>query len=131
MNINKPALPAGSRSGLNVAAASRPYFGVILLILVFLVGAGIYSMLGMPSGIYPEVAFPRIVIIATVPELGIKPVEVSVTRPLEESVSVVQGVVRVQSKTVRGASELSVDFAPGPDMIQALNDVRARISEVG
>ena len=41
------------------------------------------------------------------------------------------GVIRVRSKTVRGASELSIDFAPGTDMVQALNDVRARMAEVG
>jgi CzcA family heavy metal efflux pump len=40
-------------------------------------------------------------------------------------------VVRVRSKSVRGAAELSIDFAPDTDMIQALNDVRARMAEVG
>ena len=39
--------------------------------------------------------------------------------------------IRVRSKSVRGAAELSIDFAPGTDMIQALNDVRARMAEVG
>ena len=102
-----------ARSGLNAVAVARRYFSVMLLMLVFLVGAGFYSMRAMPSGIYPEAAFPRIVVIATVPRLGIKSVEVSVTRPLEEAVGVVQGVVsvRVRSKTIRGASELSIDFA--------------------
>src|ERR1700685_586693 len=85
----------------------------------------------MPSGIYPEVAFPRIVVIAQTPGLAVKDVEVSITRPVEEQVSIVLGVVRVRSKTVRGASQLDIDFAPGTDMIQALNDVRARMAEVG
>ena len=88
-------------------------------------------MLRMPSGIYPEVAFPRIVVIAQTPGLAVKDVEVAVTRPIEEAVSIVLGVVRVRSKSVRGAAELSIDFAPGTDMIQALNDVRARMAEVG
>src|ERR1700685_1719164 len=85
----------------------------------------------MPSGISPQVAFPRIVVIAQTPGLGVKDVEVAVTRPVEEQVSIVLGVVRVRSKTVRGASQLDIDFAPGTDMIQALNDVRARMAEVG
>jgi CzcA family heavy metal efflux pump len=92
---------------------------------------GVASMLRMPSGIYPEVAFPRIVVIAQTPGLAVKDVEVAVTRPIEEGVGIVLGVVRVRSKTVRGAAELSIDFAPGTDMIQALNDVRARMAEVG
>ena len=61
-------------------------------------------MLRMPSGIYPEVAFPRIVVIAQSPGLAVKDVEVAVTRPIEEAVSIVLGVNRVRSKSVRGAA---------------------------
>jgi CzcA family heavy metal efflux pump len=115
----------------NLVRAARPYFGVLLLAVVFLFAAGVHSVRSIPCGIYPEVTFPRIVIIANVPGLAIKSVEVSVTRPIEEAVSLVLGVVRVRSKTVRGAAELAVDFAPGTQMVQALNDVRARLAEVG
>src|SRR5580698_7923794 len=130
-----PAAPAHDRPekrrGINLVAAARPYFGLIVLTSILLSIVGIYAMLHMPSGIYPEVAFPRIVVIAQTPGLGVKDVEVSITRPVEEQVSIVLGVVRVRSKTIRGASELSIDFAPGTDMVQALNDVRARMAEVG
>ena len=70
-------------------------------------------------------------VIAQSPGLAVKDVEVAVTRPIEEAVSIVLGVIRVRSKSVRGAAELVIDFAPGTDMIQALNDVRARMAEVG
>src|SRR5881397_4230773 len=90
----------------NLVAAAKPYFGALSLALFILVGAGIHGVFRIPSGIYPEVAFPRIVIIASVPGLGIQSVEIAVTRTLERAVSVVLGVVRVKSKTVRGASEL-------------------------
>ena len=69
-------------------------------------------MLRMPSGIYPEVAFPRIVVIAQTPGLAVKDVEVAVTRPIEEAVSIVLGVVRVRSKSVRGAAELDRSTSP-------------------
>ena len=47
-----------SKRGVNLVALARPYFGLILLTTILLTAAGIYSMLRMPSGIYPEVAFP-------------------------------------------------------------------------
>ncbi len=122
------ARPTG---GINLVARARPYFGLIVLTTSLLTAFGIVAMLRMPSGIYPEVAFPRIVVIAQTPGLGVKDVEVAVTRPIEEVVGIVLGVVRVRSKSVRGAAELSIDFAPGTDMVQALNDVRARMAEVG
>ena len=119
------------RRGLNLVALARPYFGLIVLTTGLLAALGVVAMLRMPSGIYPEVAFPRIVVIAQTPGLAVKDVEVAVTRPIEEAVSIVLGVTRVRSKSVRGAAQLSIDFAPGTDMIQALNDVRARMAEVG
>ncbi len=120
-----------SRRGLNLVAAARPYFGLIVLTSVLLSVLGVIAMLRMPSGIYPEVAFPRITVVAQTPGLAVKDVEVSVTRPIEEQVSIVLGVIRVRAKSVRGASQLDVDFAPGTNMIQALNDVRARMAELG
>jgi CzcA family heavy metal efflux pump len=122
---------APAHGGINLVARARPYFGLIVLTTSLLTAFGLVAMLRMPSGIYPEVAFPRIVVIAQTPGLGVKDVEVAVTRPIEEVVSIVLGVVRVRSKSVRGAAELNIDFAPGSDMIQALNDVRARMAEVG
>jgi CzcA family heavy metal efflux pump len=124
-------LRAHTAGGINLVARARPYFGLIVLTTVLLTAFGAVSMLRMPSGIYPEVAFPRIVVIAQTPGLAVKDVEVAVTRPIEEVVGIVLGVVRVRSKSVRGAAELSIDFAPETDMIQALNDVRARMAEVG
>ncbi|HEV8066588.1 MAG TPA: efflux RND transporter permease subunit [Planctomycetaceae bacterium] len=123
--------PEVERRGLNLVAAARPYFGLIVLTSALLSVLGVVAMLHMPSGIYPEVAFPRITVVAQTPGLAVKDVEISITRPIEEQVSIVLGVIRVRAKSVRGASELSVDFAPGTNMIQALNDVRARMAELG
>src|SRR5437588_359259 len=123
--------PRTAGRGINLVALAKPYFGLIVLSTLLLTAFGIVSMIRMPSGIYPEVAFPRIVVIAQSPGLAVKDVEVAVTRPIEEAVSIVLGVSRVQSKSVRGAAELAIDFAPGTDMVQALNDVRARMAEVG
>ena len=115
----------------NLVALARPYFGLIVFTTGLLLVFGVVAMRRMPSGIYPEVAFPRIVVIAQTPGLAVKDVEVAVTRPIEEAVSIVLGVIRVRSKSVRGASELSIDFTSDTDMIQALNDVRARMAELG
>ncbi len=54
----------------------------------------------------------------------------SITRPIEEAVSVVPGVLRVRSRSIRGASEISMWFAPKTDMIYALQLVQSRISQV-
>jgi CzcA family heavy metal efflux pump len=109
---------------------ARPLFGLILLATVLLVLFGGMAMLRMPRGIYPEVAFPRISIITQTPGLAVRTVEISVTRPIEEAVRVVLGVDWVRAKTLRGAAQVDVGFWPGTDMVQALNDVRAKVADI-
>src|SRR2546422_6590966 len=87
--------------------------------------------LRLPSAIYPELNFSRVTIVAQGSTLGARQVVFSITRPLEEAVSVVPGVTRVRSHTIRGATEISITFAPGTDMAYALQLVRARVGQVG
>ncbi len=121
---------APAKRGLNLVVLARPYFGLIVLATLLLVVSGVISMLRMPSGIYPEVAFPRSTVIAHSPGLAVRTVEVALTRPIEEAVGTVLGVRQVRSKTVRGASQVDIEFTPGTEMVQALNDVRAKIADI-
>src|ERR1700722_17122277 len=100
----------------NIAAMVRPYLGAVVLTTILLTAGGIYSATRMPSGVYPEVTFPRIAVVAKKPGLDLINMELQVTVPLEQAVRGVVGVARVRSKTIRGGSELSIDFDPGTDM---------------
>lgn len=86
---------------------------------------GVAAFFLLPSGIYPNVRFPRIVIIAERGEEAAENMMVAVTRPIEDSVNAAQGLQRVRTKTIRGASELSLDFLPSTDMRDALAQTRA------
>jgi multidrug efflux pump subunit AcrB len=115
---------------LNIASRARPYFGAVLLTVVLLTAGGIYSATRMPLGVYPEVTFPRIVAIARVPGLAVPNMEVQVTRPIEQEVMSVIGATRVRSKTIRGASEIHIDFDPSTDMRWAKTDAWNRINAI-
>jgi multidrug efflux pump subunit AcrB len=105
----------------NLASKARPFFGAVVLTAGLLTAGGIYSVTRMPSGIYPEVTFSRIAVVAKKPGLDLVSTEMQVTRPLELAASSVLGVRRVRSTTIRGGCDLSIDFAPGTDMVQALH----------
>src|SRR5262245_30906831 len=104
----------------NLASKARPYFGAIVLTTALLVAGGIYSITQMPSGVYPEITFPRIAVVAKRPGTDLRNMELLVTVPLEQAVSTVLGVERVRSKTIRGGCDVSVDFSPGTNMREAL-----------
>src|SRR3954452_12601988 len=118
----------------NLSAKARPYFGAVVLSCALLTAGGIYSATRMPSGVYPEVNFQRIMVVAKVPDRDVTNMEATVTRPLEEAVTGVIGVAQVRSKTIRGGSELSIDFNPGTDMRRAeqltWNRIGARRSDL-
>ena len=101
----------------------------IYLVVALLSVAGIGAALQLPSAIYPELVFPRITVVAQGSALGARQIVFSITRPLEEAVSVVPGVSRVDSKTIRGSSQIDVTFTPNTDMIYALQLVQARVNE--
>ena len=102
----------------------------IYLLVGLLSAAGVWAALRLPSAIYPELVFSRITIVAQGSTLGARQVVFSITRPLEEAVSIVPGVTRVRSHSIRGASEIAITFAPGTDMTYALQLVRARVNQV-
>ena len=102
----------------------------VYLIVGILSVAGVWSALQLPSSIYPELRFSRITIVAQGSTLGARQIVFSVTRPLEEAVSIVPGVTRVRSHTIRGATEISITFASGTDMDRALQLVRARVNQI-
>ena len=81
------------------------------LAVALLTAAGIAAALSLPSSIYPELRFQQITIIAQGTALAARPQLFSVTRPLEEAVSVVPGIQKVRSRTIRGASELALRVA--------------------
>jgi CzcA family heavy metal efflux pump len=115
------------KSLFDLLAAQRRF---VYLLVGLMSAGGIYAALRLPSAIYPELAFPRVLIVAQGSSLGARQMLFSVTRSIEEAVSIVPGVTRVRSRTIRGATEISVTFADNTDMTYALQQVQARVNQV-
>lgn len=114
---------------MNVVGFCRKNRRAVYLLTAFLVVAGLVSAFRLPSNIYPELTFPRIVILAHAGDLSPQNMLLTVTRPLEEAARTVLGVVRVRSKTIRGATEIAVLFNSDMDMQYALQLMQASMSQ--
>src|ERR1019366_2642002 len=91
----------------------------IAFISVALCLAGIYSAFRMPSSVFPQTNFPRVVILV---DNGVMPADemmATITRPIEEAMKDIPGAVTVRSTTGRGAAEISVFFNWQVNMIQS------------
>jgi multidrug efflux pump subunit AcrB len=109
-----------------IAQHSRP---VIFLILTLgLLGA--YLAFTIPVSVFPATNFPRVLIAV---DNGVMPIDqmlVTITRPLEEAVNSVPGLLTVRSITSRGSAEVDLYFRWDVDMFQTLQYVNAAISRV-
>ena len=108
-----------------VRHAKGIYFIVAALCL-----AGVYSALTMPSAVFPQTNFPRVVIQV---DNGIMPGDemmASIVRPIEESMKDVQGVTNVRSATARGSATVDVFFDWSADMVQAELFVLSRLAQL-
>jgi CzcA family heavy metal efflux pump len=115
---------------VNVAAPALQHSRAIGLLAVALVVGGLVAARALPSGIYPPLQFPRIVIVAHSGTLPPQSMSLIVTRPLEQVVMAVPGVRRVRSRSIRGAAEISAQFDPSTNMIVALQMLQNRVAEI-
>src|SRR5262249_30454894 len=68
--------------------------------------AGIYAALRMPSSVFPQTNFPRVVVLV---DNGVMPGDemmASITRPIEEALKDIPGAVTIRSATGRGSAEI-------------------------
>jgi CzcA family heavy metal efflux pump len=101
---------------------------VVLVLLVC--AAGIYAAFNLPTAIFPQTDFPRIVIVV---DNGVVPAPqmlASVTRPIEEAMNGIPGITRIKSTTARGSAEINLFFNWKTDVLQTLQLVQARLSQL-
>ncbi len=114
---------------MNLVRFCRRNSQAVFLLAGALTLAGMVSLFRLPSNIYPELNFPRIVVLVHAGDLAPDAMLLTVTRPIEEQLSTVLGARRVRSRTIRGGAEISVLFSRGSDMQQSLQLVQARVNE--
>jgi CzcA family heavy metal efflux pump len=102
----------------------------ILFLMAMLAVAGIFAALNLPVSLFPTVDFPRAVVSLDAGDRPAQQMEMQVTRPVEDAVRRVPGVVDVRSTTSRGAADVSINFNWGLDMASATLQVNAAIAQI-
>ena len=77
---------------------------------------GIYSATSMPSSVFPQTNFPRVTIMIDNGEMPADEMMATITKPIEEAMKDVPGVVNIRSNTGRGSSVVNVFFNWRVDM---------------
>ncbi|WP_454685355.1 multidrug efflux RND transporter permease subunit [Ancylobacter moscoviensis] len=107
----------------------RPIFAWVIAIFIML--GGIIAIPMLPIAQYPNVAPPQITISTNYPGASPEDIYQSVTRPIEEELNGVPGLLYFESTSeANGRINLTVTFAPGTVIGEAQVEVQNRISRV-
>src|SRR3979411_502308 len=102
----------------------------ILFLIVMLAVAGVFAALSLPVSLFPTANFPRVVVSLDAGDRPAQQMEMQVTRPVENTVRRVPGVVNVRSTTSRGAADISINFNWGLDIAIATLHVDSAIAQI-
>jgi multidrug efflux pump subunit AcrB len=105
---------------------SRTVF--FLIAILFL--AGVYAAFQVPISVFPETNFPRVVIGVDNGVMPVEQMQVTITKPIEDAVNSVPGLLTVRSTTSRGTAEVSLFFDWNVDMFHTLQLADAALSKV-
>jgi CzcA family heavy metal efflux pump len=123
--VSDPAASPSENSFWLLSGARSIFFFTIVLAV-----AGVYLAFRIPIAVFPQTNFPRVVIGVDNGVMPVEQMEVTITRPIEDAVNSVPGLVTVRSTTSRGSAEVSLFFNWGVDMFRTLEQVNAAVARV-
>jgi len=97
--------------------------GVIILL-------GMMSLFRLPVDLMPDISYPSLTVRVTYAGVGPLEIEELITRPIEQAMSAVAGLERLESTAAEGSSRTTLNFAWGTDLNEAADDVRNRLDRV-
>ena len=102
----------------------------IFVAVIVVIVLGIVSVLKMTPDLLPNMDFPYAIILTTYPGQTPETVESVVTKPLEQSLSTIDGVKTITSTSSDNYSMLTLEFEDGTNMDTATVDMRGNLDTI-
>lgn len=99
----------------------------VLVLLTFVVVAGLMAYRAIPRESFPEIEIPMIAV--NTMYIGVSPADIEslVTRPLEDELSTISDVKELTSTSVEGYSSIVAEFETSVNLDEALQKVREKV----
>ena len=114
---------------------SIPRLAIHRPVTMFMISAvvtllGIISLSRLPVDLMPEFEQPTLNVRTSYAGVGPLEIEELITRPMEQAVSAVPGITRVESSSSEGNSQIRLNFEWGSDLSEAADEVRTRVDRM-
>ena len=104
-------------------------FRVVMLLIILLTGAGVYSFLKLPRESDPEVKIPIAVVNTVLPGASPSDVEELVTKKIETQISGLQGLSKVTSNSANSVSSIVVEFDANANLTESIRNLRDKVND--
>ncbi len=104
-------------------------FRVVLLLIILLTAAGLYSFFSLPRESNPEVKIPIAVVSTAYPGASPADVEELVTKKLEAKIAGLKGLDKLTSTSANSYSALTVEFDAKEDLKDAIRGLRDKVTD--
>ena len=100
------------------------------LLMLFVMGAGVLSLLSITIEVFPDIATDTVTVV--VPYRGASPAEVEegVCVRVEESIAGVEGIKRLRSIAREGVGQIVAELYEDADAEKALDDIKAAVDRI-
>ena len=103
---------------------------IFFVIVGAFTAAGTYAAMQVPISVFPETNFPRVVIGVDNGVMPVEQMQVTVTKPIEDAINSVPGLVTIRSITSRGSAEVDLFFDWNVDIVRTLQLTDSALSKI-
>ena len=114
--------------GISELSIKRPVFALVMSLLLIVLGVMAYTRLTLRE--LPNIDPPVVSVDVTYAGASAAVVETRVTQVLEEALAGIEGINTIQSRSVNGRSQVTIEFNLTRDIEASANDVRSAVSRV-
>src|SRR5690606_14631173 len=113
---------------LTTTSIRRPVATTMVFLII--ITLGFMSFRFLPVDLLPAIEMPELSVQASYPNVGPEDIELLVTEPLENALSVVPDVQQMISVSREGSASVTLRFAQGVNIETVTNDVREALDRV-
>ena len=102
----------------------------LIALAVLLIAGGYFSYTHLKTGLFPDITFPKIKVIADAGQQPVDKMMVLVTVPLENIIRRAEGIDYIRSTTSRGSCEISVFLKWKTDVDKSKQQIESLMNEI-
>lgn len=102
----------------------------LVMIYAVIIFFSFFSFSQLKIDFFPDITFPFAGVITSYTGVGPDDIENLITRPVEEAVSSVKNIEKINSQSFKGSSVVMLEFKYGTDMDKAENDIRKNLDYI-